>query len=72
MFHRQPAGAQNPARGASTPRNAAGRASIRLSVVFLWLCHHYRVPFHPLWVSVPTWLLGTLATGIYYGRLRRV
>ncbi len=40
-------------------------------VLILWACHHYPVPFHPLWVNLPTWMLGTLATGVYYGRLIR-
>ncbi|MBI5688590.1 MAG: hypothetical protein HZC55_00725 [Verrucomicrobia bacterium] len=35
----------------------------------LWACRHYPIPFHSLWINFPTWLLGTLATGIYYGRL---
>ncbi len=34
----------------------------------VWACHHYPVPFHPLWINLPTWLLGVLATGIYYAR----
>lgn len=40
-------------------------------VLIIWACHRYPVPFHPLWVNAPTWLLGALATGIYYGRVRR-
>ena len=40
-------------------------------VVIIWACRHYPVPFHQLWVNFPTWLLGALATGIYYGRVRR-
>ncbi len=39
-------------------------------VAIIWLVHHYPVPFHPLWINVPTWLLGALATGIYYGHSR--
>ena len=39
-------------------------------VAIIWVVHHYRVPFHQLWVNFPTWLLGVLATGIYYGRVR--
>jgi hypothetical protein len=39
-------------------------------VLIIWACHHYPVPFHQLWVNVPTWLLGVLATGLYYGRVR--
>ena len=41
-------------------------------VLIIWVCHRYPVPFHQLWVNFPTWLLGTLATAIYYGRTRRV
>ncbi len=40
-------------------------------VLIIWACAHYPVPFHPLWVNFPTWMLGALATGIYYGRLWR-
>jgi hypothetical protein len=40
-------------------------------VLIIWACRHYAVPFHQLWVNFPTWLLGTLATGIYYGRIWR-
>lgn len=36
----------------------------------VWACQHYPVPFHPLWINLPTWLLGTLATGLYCGRVR--
>lgn len=41
-------------------------------VAVIWVVGHYHVPFHPLWVNIPTWLLGVLATGLYYGRTRRV
>ena len=40
-------------------------------VLIIWVCRHYPVPFHQLWVNFPTWLLGALATGIYYGRVNR-
>ncbi len=40
-------------------------------VAVIWAVHHYPVPFDALWVNLPTWLLGVLATGIYYGRVRR-
>lgn len=40
-------------------------------VLIIWACAHYPVPFHQLWVNFPTWLLGALATGLYYGRLLR-
>lgn len=32
----------------------------------LYACHRWPVPFHPLWVNAPTWLLGVLATLVYY------
>ena len=37
-------------------------------VLIIWVCRHYPVPFHQLWVNFPTWLLGALATGIYFCR----
>jgi hypothetical protein len=37
-------------------------------VAVIWAVHHYHVPFHQLWVNAPTWLLGTLATVMYYRR----
>jgi hypothetical protein len=40
-------------------------------VLIIWVCRRYAVPFHQLWVNFPTWLLGVLATGIYYGRVGR-
>jgi hypothetical protein len=40
-------------------------------VAIIWAVHHYPVPFHQLWVNFPTWLLGVLATSIYYWRVRR-
>jgi hypothetical protein len=40
-------------------------------VLVIWACERYPVPFHQLWVNLPTWLLGVLATGIYYARSRR-
>jgi hypothetical protein len=40
-------------------------------VIIIWACRHYPVPFHQLWVNFPTWLLGVLATAIYYGRVAR-
>lgn len=36
-------------------------------VLVIWAVRRYPVPFHQLWVNFPTWLLGALATGIYYG-----
>lgn len=35
-------------------------------VVVIWAVHQYAVPFHQLWVNAPTFLLGLLATAIYY------
>lgn len=40
-------------------------------VAVIWAVAHYPVPFHALWVNFPTWLLGVLATGIYFWRGRR-
>ena len=40
-------------------------------VAIIWVVWHYRIPFHQLWINFPTWLLGVLATGVYYGRTRR-
>ena len=40
-------------------------------VLIIWAARNYQVPFHQLWVNFPTWLLGVLATGIYYWRVRR-
>lgn len=40
-------------------------------VVIIWAVHHYPVPFHQLWVNFPTWLLGVLATAIYFWQVRR-
>ena len=40
-------------------------------VAIIWAVWRYHIPFHQLWINFPTWLLGVLATGIYYGRTRR-
>jgi hypothetical protein len=40
-------------------------------VAVIWAVAKYPVPFHQLWVNFPTWLLGVLATGIYFWRVRR-
>ena len=40
-------------------------------VLIIWVCNHYPVPYHQLWINFPTWLLGVLATGLYYGRTPR-
>ena len=37
-------------------------------VAVIWAVHHYAVPFHPLWINVPTFMLGLLATVAYYWR----
>lgn len=37
-------------------------------VAVIWAFHHYRLPFHQLWVNFPTFLLGALATWAYYAR----
>ncbi len=39
-------------------------------VLVIWACENYATPFHQLWVNFPTWLLGALATGIYFARTR--
>ena len=35
-------------------------------VAVIWACHHWPVPFHPLWINAPTWMLGVVATLAYY------
>lgn len=40
-------------------------------VAIIWAVWHYRVPLHQLWINFPTWLLGVLATAVYFGRTRR-
>lgn len=41
-------------------------------IFVIWACHKYpQIPFHQLWVNFPTWLLGVLATSIYFWRVRR-
>lgn len=37
----------------------------------LWAVYRYHVPFNALWVNFPTWMLGVLATGLYYWRVKR-
>jgi hypothetical protein len=37
-------------------------------VAVIWAVHHYRVPFHQLWINAPTFLLGLVATLAYYHR----
>jgi hypothetical protein len=38
------------------------------SVVVVWAVKHYRIPFSPLWVIVPTVVFASLCTGVYYLR----
>jgi hypothetical protein len=40
-------------------------------VAIIWAVWHYHIPFHQLWINFPTWMLGVLATAVYYGRTRR-
>lgn len=40
-------------------------------VTVLWAVSRYAVPFNALWVNFPTWMLGVLATGLYYWRVTR-
>ena len=40
-------------------------------VAIIWAVVHYHIPFHQLWINFPTWLLGVLATVVYYSRTRR-
>lgn len=40
-------------------------------VIVIWAVARYRVPLHQLWINFPTWALGTLATGLYFWRVRR-
>jgi hypothetical protein len=35
-------------------------------VAIIWVCERYPVPYHQLWINFPTWLLGLLATAVYY------
>lgn len=34
----------------------------------LYACYHWPVPFNALWINAPTFMLGLLATTVYYGR----
>ncbi len=40
-------------------------------VVIIWAVWRYHIPIHQLWINFPTWLLGVLATAVYFGRTRR-
>lgn len=37
-------------------------------VAVIWAVHRYHVPFHQLWINAPTFMLGALATALYYFR----
>jgi hypothetical protein len=37
-------------------------------LVLIWAIAHWRVPFHPYWVIVPTILMAALGTAVYYWR----
>lgn len=37
-------------------------------VAVLYACYHWPVPFNALWINAPTFLLGLLATTVYYWR----
>jgi len=37
-------------------------------VFIIYACVHWPVPFHQLWINVPTFALGLLATSVYYLR----
>lgn len=40
-------------------------------VAVIWLVWRYHIPIHQLWINFPTWMLGVLATAVYFGRTRR-
>jgi hypothetical protein len=40
-------------------------------LAIIWAVQHYHIPFHQLWINFPTWLLGVIATAVYWGRTRR-
>ncbi|MEO7413901.1 MAG: hypothetical protein ABIZ81_11135 [Opitutaceae bacterium] len=40
-------------------------------IAVIWAVRHYSVPIHQLWINFPTWLLGALATRVYYARYLR-
>ena len=64
---------------ASEPRNPRAERIILICwlliavkhLAVIWAVQRYPVPFHQLWVNFPTWLLGVLATGVYYWRVQR-
>lgn len=39
-------------------------------VAVIWAVHRYQMPFDQLIVNFPTWLIGTVATGLYLRRTR--
>jgi len=38
------------------------------SLLVWWACAHYPVPFHPLWIVLPTVAFATLCTALYVWR----
>lgn len=38
------------------------------SILVWWACSHYPVPFHPLWIILPSFAFATLCTAIYLSR----
>ncbi len=40
------------------------------SLLVIWAIDHWRVPFHPYWINVPTILMAALVTAIYLRRNR--
>ncbi|MBI2511752.1 MAG: hypothetical protein HYV96_07235 [Opitutae bacterium] len=39
-------------------------------IAVIWAVHRYQMPFHPLIVNFPTWLIGAVATALYLRRTR--
>lgn len=39
-------------------------------VLVILAVRHYHMPFHQLWVNLPTWVIGAVATGVYFRRAR--
>ncbi len=39
-------------------------------VLVIVAVYRYHIPFHQLWVNFPTWLIGVVATGVYFWRVR--
>lgn len=59
---------------AHTPRNPRVERLILICwlliavkhIAVIWAVGHYAVPLHQLWINFPTWLLGLLATAVYF------